>query len=611
MSRRPPPAGVQLAGFGIDTLQEDEVRAPGCAVGGQLTPRGRRQLNRNGAEGNSQTSSSNVVPAGGEDAMVRKVGSAVVASFLVGGLAFCSPGRAETALRTVALSGEAAPGTGAGVVFLAFESPYNRSFPVPLVDDSGQMIFFAFLAGPGVGPENDQGLWTERQGSLALLARSGERAPGTGDGVLFHGLPSAVIPLGFRPAGARAAFPATLTGPGVGSGNDDGLWSDASGSVELVLREDDAAPGLGADVRFGMPGLHRFTSGHQSLIFAKLRGGSVTALDDETVWSHQGSTLTLRAREGDPAPGTEPGVVFGDGELGSVPGAFPFADFNASGRLLLRADLEGPGVDEHSDEALFSDRTGALELILREGDPAPGAGQGVTFGGNSVALHLHYPTINALDQIAFSTRLGGSIPTTSALFSDHLGSLTLLALPGDPAPGSGGSFTLLGSPVLSDGGRVAFAASIESGAYPPSGIYWDQPGSLEALILPGDPIPDRPGTTLVGAGAIFGFASSGFLAFRAGIDGPAGPGSALLVAAPSGAISTVVAAGDLVDVDGQGDVRTVSLIFPGGLAENGALPVRLSFADGSSGIFVTSVRVELFADGFESGDTSRWSVSVP
>jgi len=515
---------------------------------------------------------------------------------------------AEVVLRPVALTGAQAPGTAEGVTFASFESPFNSSFPTPGIDDTGQVLYFAFLAGPGVGQGNGHGLWVERDGVSELLARAGDPAPGTPSGTLFLALPNVEIPLGFLAAGGGAAFPGTLTGPGITGADDLGIWSDASGRVALVVREGDPVPGA-PGLAFSEPLLHRFTPAGESLFFASLRGAGVTTADDEALWSHLAGVVEQRAREGDPAPGTPQGVVFGEGLIGSRPGAFPFADFNASGRLLLRGDLLGPGVDEHSDEALFIEREGGLELLLREGDPAPGAGSGVTFGGNSVALNLDFPLLNDLGQTAFQVRLGGSIPTTSALFSDHLGALDLVAIPGAPAPGTGGSFTILGGQALSDAGRIAFTASLESGPFPPFGVFWDQSGTLLPLVLPGDPIPDRPGGTLIGVSSIVGLTASGHLVLTAALDLPTGPVHALVAAISDGALQTLVATDDTLDVEGA-TPRTVFLIFPGGVSEEGILSLRLNFTDGSSGLFTVPLRgTTIFEDGFESGDTSAWTAT--
>ena len=46
-----------------------------------------------------------------------------------------------------------------------------------LLNDAGQTAFYSRLAGSGVDTSNDDGIWSERSGSLALVARSGNQAP--------------------------------------------------------------------------------------------------------------------------------------------------------------------------------------------------------------------------------------------------------------------------------------------------------------------------------------------------------------------------------------------------------------------------------------------------
>src|SRR5687768_12735428 len=57
-------------------------------------------------------------------------------------------------LTKIALSGEQAPGTAPGVSFFSFVSFYDPHSPVPLIDEQGRVLFFAFLSGPGVTAAN-------------------------------------------------------------------------------------------------------------------------------------------------------------------------------------------------------------------------------------------------------------------------------------------------------------------------------------------------------------------------------------------------------------------------------------------------------------------------
>ena len=91
-------------------------------------------------------------------------------------MTFC-PGIVGSALadtitfRTVALTGDPAPGTPPDVDFSLF-------FRDPVIDGAGHSAFIARLTGPDVGDSNDDGIWTEGSGSLALLTREGDQAPG-------------------------------------------------------------------------------------------------------------------------------------------------------------------------------------------------------------------------------------------------------------------------------------------------------------------------------------------------------------------------------------------------------------------------------------------------
>ena len=94
------------------------------------------------------------------------------------GLLFASTAHAA-AVRTVALSGQQAPGTPSGVNY--------SGFTFPVLNDAGQTAFNASLSGSGVDSTNEQGIWSEGSGSLALVARNGNQAPGTPSGVNYVG----------------------------------------------------------------------------------------------------------------------------------------------------------------------------------------------------------------------------------------------------------------------------------------------------------------------------------------------------------------------------------------------------------------------------------------
>jgi hypothetical protein len=136
--------------------------------------------------------------------------------------------------------GAQAPATPSGVNF--------GNLIAPALNDAGQIAFTAGLAGAGVDSTNNFGLWAGAPDSLALVARRGEHAPGTEDGVVFRifGDASGRRTLILNAAGQTAFF-GHLSGSGISGSNDLGIWAtDRSGVLQLIARNGDlleVAPG--------------------------------------------------------------------------------------------------------------------------------------------------------------------------------------------------------------------------------------------------------------------------------------------------------------------------------------------------------------------------------
>src|ERR1051325_9001559 len=80
--------------------------------------------------------------------------------------------RAGVAFQAVALSGQQAPGLPPGVIFGAVKGGPSR-------DATGKTAFLAILSGPGVTLSNSNSLWSGTPGTLSMVARTGNPAPGT------------------------------------------------------------------------------------------------------------------------------------------------------------------------------------------------------------------------------------------------------------------------------------------------------------------------------------------------------------------------------------------------------------------------------------------------
>ena len=183
----------------------------------------------------------------------------------------------------VARQGDQAMGLAAGV-------NYNSIGPFAL-NDSGQVAFAAQTTfGPGAG------VWEGAPGSLRVAASAGTSVPGTASGVNFTGFGEDTIN-----ASGKVAFSAGVSGPGVVSGaNDGGIWSEGLGQLNLVARKGDKAPGTPAGVAFSTFFSPILNADGQTAFYGRLTGPGVNSTNNEGIWAQDLSgQLHLIARDGD------------------------------------------------------------------------------------------------------------------------------------------------------------------------------------------------------------------------------------------------------------------------------------------------------------------------
>jgi hypothetical protein len=155
-----------------------------------------------------------------------------------------------------------------------------------------------------------------------------------------------------------------------------------------------------------------------------------------------------------------------------------------------------------------------------------------TFAGGAVP-HV----LNDLGQAAFIHHVTGvGDANAKGIWAGSPGALNLIARNGLPAPGTGGaSFLDLGAPVLNASGTVAFSGAF--GAAPPDngwGIWVGQPGALQLAVRTGDAVPGVGGATFIAADS-GGINSTGQIAFRASFAAPGAiPQAAIFAGAPGG-----------------------------------------------------------------------------
>jgi hypothetical protein len=512
-------------------------------------------------------------------------------------------------LRTVALTGQPAPGTAGGVTFESFGSYYFRDtkiFRGPVLNDTGQTAFRANLTGGGVDSANYQGVWSEGSGSLALVARTGSQAPGAAVDVNFGFYPGLEL---FAPvlngAGQTAFYGALADGR-------LGLWSEGPGSLAMVVAEGVHAPVLPSGVSFSFaiiyePNKDIFTDfphlndAGQTAVALGLTGTGVNNTNNIGSWSGVDlNNLALLAREGGQAAGSPAGAKYGDFK-------FPIG-LNNAGQVALISDLQGSGINSSNDSGLWSGSAGGLALVARDGSPAPGTASGINFSDFFIPIE-----INSAGQVAFEAWLTGDDVVdgvnNEGVWSNVSGSLQLVARSGSQAAGApeGVNYGLFSSsswPLLNDSGQLAFHAKLAGSGVDESnneGIWLGEPDNLALVTRLGQPAPGAPSGVNFSDFCCPALNSAGQIAFPANV---AGDGidftnnRGIWATDASGALQLIARTGDILEV-APGDFRTLSNVDFVSLSSNsdgrrsafnnfGQLVFWASFTDGSQGVFVSN-----------------------
>ena len=366
--------------------------------------------------------------------------------------------------------GDAAPGLGGPT--------FNASALTLVHNVSGQTAFNASVSGAGVSSVNDLVIYAQDAGGvLRLVAREGNAAPGTGAGVVFGTLSDFAM----NSAG-EVAFQSSLSGTGVGSTNNRGIWSEGGGSLHLVARTGSQAPGAPAANfnSFLATGLQTNDLGHVAFIgFSQHIGGGS---DDQGVWSDRTGVLAPVVFDGQAAPGIGGGVTIA---------AMREAILNGVDKAAYIAAVEGPGVTSNNTYGVWSEAIGGPRLVARQGNVAPGVTDGAAF------KFFEALATNREGQAAFYGTLMGTGVTTAndnGLWAeDANGTLHLLVReggsiqigPSDTRTVQGLGF--IGNSAGQDGRRSAFNDRGELAAF---ARFTDGSGAVllwdDTFNLPGD-----------------------------------------------------------------------------------------------------------------------------
>ena len=271
------------------------------------------------------------------------------------------------------------------------------------------------------------------------------------------------------------------------------LLTVARADVEIVAETNSQVPGEAADVEFSQlraPVIGR--AGHVAF-GAEMRGpGIITAgvdSNNEVIFAGIPRALRKVVQEKDPAPGTDPGVVFFNVPR-RVAGTYNRIVVSDSGEVAIFAVLTGEGVDAFNNDGVWAEIDGSLVLIAREGQLLP--------SGATLARLFDFAFTDAGVVLFVSAD-----PGSSEIWLYRNGALELIVAAGDPAPGFiNCTISGLWRPVASPSGKLAFRAQLLAdvgGANCPRTMYLVDGGSVVPAVSQGDLVPGLPGGTTMGS----------------------------------------------------------------------------------------------------------------
>lgn len=492
--------------------------------------------------------------------------------------AMCGAGGTVQAmpLRTVALTGQQAPGAENGVTF--------QSFQAPAVDNNGRTAFTAEVTG------RNTGIWSEGSGALSKIMRIGDGAPGTPPQSTFGGLDTRFA---YSPSG-KVGFEGFLTGPGINVGvNDTGVWSDGTGALSLVALRGEQAAGLDAGVKY--TGFSSPVMNSQNVLGLS---GQFTP-NNFGIWQGDANGLTAVALTGWVPPDTPNGTRYA-GVVSPV--------INSAANMAWFGSLTGPNIFPSNDKGLWT-TIGGNQKVFQAGEPAPGTPTGFEEFTNFAA-----PTINNAGKVAVRAGLSGgdTVPGVNdqGIWTGDPNNMGLLVRAGADATGAEGQpqttpkFKTFGNPVLGGTNECAFLATLTGDGITvgenDTGVWRTVNAALEFVIQRGDQDGASGGVTF---NQLFAPETNRLnqVAFFAIVKrSPDGlPLASIWTTLSDGTLRLVAISGETLEV-AQGDVRTIQgvdlLQGSGGedgrstsLGPNGEVAFMAFFTDGSQGVFVRTV----------------------
>ena len=350
------------------------------------------------------------------------------------------------------------------------------TFGVPSINDDGAM---AYRAGLKRGTVTSTGLFCGNP--AALVASVGDAAPGV-DGAVFASFydPCLNHGRGIQPAVAFLATIKAATGKtAIPTAFNTGLWTNLGGTVQLIARAGDGAPGCTGGL---FKSITSVTFVENEVVFTATLSGAVTTANDAGSWAWNATTgLRCLLMEGQPVT-----CAFGGKKtVGSFQMLSTVAGTAGHGRHHLGAGMCAARVT-------CTDRT-VINYVMEDADgetvltALAQTGSALLPGLTSNAIGS--PVGNCRGELAFvqgfATAKNGATTAANnlAVMTDRSGAWEVVARKGDVVGESGVLWSSFNDPVLNDERDVAWIGTL-SGTPTAlnTAIAWNQPASGTQIV---------------------------------------------------------------------------------------------------------------------------------
>jgi hypothetical protein len=478
---------------------------------------------------------------------------------------------ANVELSTIFSRGSSAPGVPNGEF---------ASFGYPVINNSDNVAFQATLMTGygGVTSSTETGIWAANSsGSITLVARQGEAAPGTAMTVT-SGRTTTTATATFASFSdpvyndnGQVAFSATFNaGTAVPAGTATAIWSNASGPLSLVARLGESAPGGGKFTAFN--GLALPDQGGV-LLLATTGSGTTGVWEGTTASNLQMLTYTGETLNGKTVTGV---ALLPAGEVQTR----SFTQAGASVACLVT-------FSDHST-AILSLVGDDLSIVAQSSAAAPGT--------NNVAFTtFSNPVINANNHVAYAATLANH---ATGIWADNANGVSgLTALSGTTAPGTSSTFSTFSDPVDNGSDIVAFMATLANHA---TGIWAGSQAAPQLVALSGAQAPGCASGVTYSTFKALGLPDQGGVVFTATLAGTgvtSANNSAIFAGDDEGNLTMIMRSGDSFNG------KTVSALY--------CLPTESAVVSGQTRSFVQDVGDLVYLVTYSDGTTSLVKVVFP